>query len=75
MRRFLMSEKSRSEKTSPNEAKMKILSHDEKKSHQCPICGYVFTRKDILKKHIDSVHEGKQPPHKFVTMQLFKDLT
>ena len=62
MRRNSMSEKSRSENSSPNEAKMKILSHEEKKSHKCPICGCVFTRKDVLKIHIDSVHEGKQPP-------------
>ena len=32
-----------------------------KKPHECTICDYAASRKDILTRHINSVHEKKKP--------------
>ena len=34
---------------------------EKKKPFKCDICGYSFSGKGSLKKHIASVHEGKKP--------------
>ena len=34
--------------------------HEVKKPHKCPICDYSCTRKTNLKKHIDTIYEGKK---------------
>ena len=39
----------------------KLKEHDENKPFTCDICNATFTRKDSLKRHSVSVHEGKKP--------------
>ena len=34
--------------------------HEEKKPHKCPICDHSFSQKNDLKRHVESVHEGKK---------------
>ena len=34
---------------------------EEKKPLKCDICDYSFSRKDHMKKHVASVHEGNKP--------------
>ena len=33
--------------------------HEEKKSFKCNICDKVFSQKQDINRHIESVHEGK----------------
>ena len=36
--------------------------HDGKKKYPCDKCNYQATRKDTLKNHKDTVHEGRKYP-------------
>ena len=37
------------------------LKKEEKRLHECSICGHNSKTKNKMKIHIDSVHEGKKP--------------
>ena len=37
-----------------------LMVHEKKKPHLCSICCSTFGAKDILKKHIETIHEGKK---------------
>ena len=37
------------------------IKPNEKLQNKCSICGYLFSFKTNLKKHIEAIHEGKKP--------------
>ena len=40
---------------------LKTKNQEEKKSFKCDTCYTFFSRKGVLKRHIETVHEGKKP--------------
>ena len=45
----------------PDGTRNATVREKKKKPFKCDICGYSFSEKGSLKKHITSVHEGKKP--------------
>ena len=35
--------------------------HERRGAHDCPICDKSFSKNNVLKRHIITVHEGTQP--------------
>ena len=49
--------------TSPTSSRAKVFKKSiETHPHQCPLCPQVFTRRDNLKQHVLSIHNGKRYP-------------